>query len=283
MQNFTLRDPQGNIILAAESVTAPVSLESYGVALAEADKAMESAFNEAEKYSNAMAVMSSEGFGEQAKAVAKTVLHKIAEFFAKVAEWFGKLGEALNSLLLNSKFAAVAGPKGKELIKRQGEISKQQNALLKIINKDITSNENSENADELKNVYTGLQSWATKGVVFAKEVFVVCKAYSKGVSIISKLTDKSKLATVEDAAGKAIAVVEKYSTYLIQEHNYKNAIANKDMTISKTGAGKLSDGIAELKQITESANKVLNDLAEEEKKLKATSSNPAPEPTKPAA
>ena len=55
------------------------------------------------------------------------------------------------------------------------------------------------------------------------------------------------------------------------------------MTISKTGAGKLSDGIAELKQITESANKVLNDLAEEEKKLKATSSNPAPEPTKPAA
>ena len=283
MQNFTLRDPQGNIILAAESVTAPVSLESYGVALAEADKAVESAFDETEKYSNAMAVMSSEGFGEQAKAVAGAVLKKIAAFFVKIGEWFGKLAEAIGKLLLNAKFAAAAGPKGKELIKLQGEISKQQSAIMTTISKDISANANSESAGELANVYKTLQDWANRGMGFSKEVFNVCKAYSRGISIISKLTDKSKLGAVETFAEKAFAITKKVSdSNFLYETTYKNAIAKKDAGDATRNIEAINDGIGQLKQLGEGIENILNVLTEEEKKLKATPSNPASEP-KPAA
>ena len=286
MQNFTLRDPQGNIILAAESVTAPVSLESYGVALAEADKAVESAFDETEKYSNAMAVMSSEGFGEQAKAVAGTVLKKIAAFFVKIGEWFAKLGDAINSLLVTPKFAASAGPKGKELLKLQGEISKQQGVMWKIAGKDAAANSKSESADELKNVYFQLQNWAKRGMDFSKEVFAVCKAYSRGISIISKLTDKSKLGAVETFAEKAFAVAKKVSdSNFLYETTYKDAVAKKDVSDVNRNIDAIKDGIGQLNQLKDGIENILKVLEEEERKLKATPSNPAPEPapTKPAA
>lgn len=286
MQNFTLRDPQGNIILAAESVTAPVSLESYGVALAEADKAVESAFDETEKYSNAMAVMSSEGFGEQAKAVAGTVLKKIAAFFVKIGEWFGKLAEAIGKVFVNAKFAAAAGPKGKELIKLQGEISKQQSAIMKAIAKDTVANANSESAGELAGVYKALQDWAKRGMDFSKEVFAVCKAYSRGISIISKLTDKSKLGAVETFAEKAFAIAKKVSdSNFLYETTYKDAIAKKDASDTSRNIDAINDGIGQLNQLKDGIANILNVLEEEEKKLKATPSNPAPEPapTKPAA
>ena len=284
MQNFTLRDPQGNIILAAESVTAPVSLESYGVALAEADKAVESAFDETEKYSNAMAVMSSEGFGEQAKAVAGKVWEKIKEFFAKIADWFGKLSNAINSLLVTPKFAASAGPKGKELLKLQGEISKQQSAIMKAITKDMSTN--GESAGELAGVYSSLQGWAKRGMEFSKEVFNVCKAYSRGISIISKLTDKSKLGAVETFAEKAFAIAKKVSdSNFLYETTYKDAVAKKDVSDVNRNVDAINDGIGQLNQLKDGIANILNVLEEEEKKLKATPSNPAPEPapTKPAA
>ena len=284
MQNFTLRDPQGNIILAAESVTAPVSLESYGVALAEADKAVESAFDETERYSNAMAVMSSEGFGEQAKAVASKVWEKIKQFFAKIADWFAKLGDALNSLLVTPKFAASAGPKGKELLKLQGEISKQQSAIKKVITKDMSTN--GESAGELAGVYSALQGWAKRGMDFSKEVFNVCKAYSRGISIISKLTDKSKLGAVETFAEKAFAVAKKVSdSNFLYETTYKDAIAKKDASDVNRNVDAINDGIGQLNQISGGIENILKVLTEEEKKLKSTPSNPAPEPapTKPAA
>ncbi len=278
MQNFTLRDPQGNIILAAESVTAPVSLESYGVALAEADKAVESAFDETEKYSNAMAVMSSEGFGEQAKAVAGKVWEKIKEFFAKIADWFAELGEAIGKLLLNTKFAAAAGPKGKELLKLQGEISKQQRVITKTIYKDMSTN--GESAGELAGIFSALQGWANRGMAFSKEVFAVCKAYSRGIFIISKLTDKSKLGAVETFAEKAFAIAKKVSdSNFLNETAYKNAIAKKDAGDASGNVKAIDDGIGQLKQLENDVANVLKALEEEEKKLKATPSNPAPTPT----
>ncbi len=284
MQNFTLRDPQGNIILAAESVIAPVSLESYGVALAEADKAVESAFDETERYSNAMAVMSTEGFGEQAKAVASKVWEKIKEFFAKIADWFAKIGDVINSLLVTPKFAAAAGPKGKELLKLQREISKQQSVIMKTITKDMSTNDKS--AGELAGVYSALQNWAKHGMAFSKEVFVVCKAYSRGISIISKITDKSKLGAVETFAEKAFAVAKKVSdSNFLYEATYNEVVAKKGVSDVNRNIDAINDGIGQLNQLEADIEKVLKALEEEEKKLKTAPSNPAPEPTptKPAA
>ncbi len=285
MQNFTLRDPQGNIILAAESVTAPVSLESYGVALAEADKAVESAFDETEKYSNAMAVMSSEGFGEQAKVVAGKVLHKIAEVFVKIGDWFAKLGEAIGKLFLSTKFAAAAGPNGKELLKLQGEISKQQSAIMKAIAKDTAANANSETASELTEVYKALNDWAKRGMEFSKKTFEACKVYARGISLISKLTDKSKLSAVEDFAGKAIAIAKRVSdTNFLYETTYKNAITNKNAEDAYKNVDKINEGSGELQKIIEVENKLLDTLTEDAN-LNKSPTKPAPEPapTKPAA
>ncbi len=88
--NCTLRDPNGNILLAVES--SPVVTEADMKAdLDKAAKACESAFDEVTKYQDAMAVMSSEGFGEQVKAVADKVWEKIKEFFKWLKEWCKKI------------------------------------------------------------------------------------------------------------------------------------------------------------------------------------------------
>ena len=263
MQNFTLRDPQGNIILSAESVTAPVSLESYGVALAEADKAVESAFDETEKYSNAVAVMSSEGFGEQAKAVAGTVLKKIAEFFVKIGEWFAKLGEAIGKIIVSAKFATAAGPKGKELIKLQGEISKQQSAIMKAVAKEAAANANSETAGESTEIYKALQNWAKHGMDFSKELFAVCKVYLKGMSITYRQIDPSALGMIEAFAGKAIVIAKKTSAHFLYVTTaYKDA----DINDVNRNIDVINDGIGQLNQLK---NDTTNDLEQEEKKIKA--------------
>ena len=236
---------------------------------------------ETEKYSNAMAVMSSEGFGEQAKAVAETVLKKIAAFFVKIGEWFAKLGEAIGKVFLNAKFAASAGPKGKELIKLQGEISKQQSVIMKTIAKETAANANSESAGELAEIYKVLQNWAKRGMDFSKEVFTVCKAYARGISIISKLTDKSKLGAVETFAEKAFAITKKVSdSNFLYEATYKDAVAKKDVSDANRNIDAINDGIGQLNQLKNDITNVLNALEEEEKKLKAA---PEPTPTKPAA
>ena len=87
---YTLTDPNGNVLLAVES--SPVVTEADMEAdLDKAAKACESAFDETEKYSNAMAVMSSEGFGEQAKAVASKVWEKIKEVIDRLIGWIKQL------------------------------------------------------------------------------------------------------------------------------------------------------------------------------------------------
>ena len=94
--NYILRDPNGNVLLAVES--SPVVTEADMEAdLDKAAKACESAFDEVTKYQDAMAVMSSEGFGEQAKAVASKVWEKIKEFFKWLKEWCKKIFEFITN------------------------------------------------------------------------------------------------------------------------------------------------------------------------------------------
>ena len=84
--NYTLRDPNGNVLLAVES--SPVVTEADMKAdLDKVAKACESAFDEVTKYQDAMAVMSSEGFGEHVKAVASKAWEKIKEFFINIGKW----------------------------------------------------------------------------------------------------------------------------------------------------------------------------------------------------
>jgi hypothetical protein len=88
--NYTLRDPNGNVLLSVES-TPVVTEADMKADLDKAAKACESAFDEVTKYQDAMAVMSSEGFGEQAKVVASKVWEKIREFFKWLKEWCKKI------------------------------------------------------------------------------------------------------------------------------------------------------------------------------------------------
>lgn len=83
--NYVLRDPNGNVLLAVES-TPVVTEADMRADLDKAAKACESAFDEVTKYQDAMAVMSSEGFGEQVKAVASKAWEKIKEFCTKIKE-----------------------------------------------------------------------------------------------------------------------------------------------------------------------------------------------------
>ena len=88
--NYTLRDPNGNILLAVES--SPVVTEAdMNADLDKAAKACESAFDEVTKYQDAMAVMSTEGFGEQAKAVASKVWEKIKKFLTYIGDFIKKV------------------------------------------------------------------------------------------------------------------------------------------------------------------------------------------------
>jgi hypothetical protein len=89
---YTLTDPNGNVLLAVES--SPVVTEADMKAdLDKAAKACESAFDEVTKYQDAMAVMSSEGFGEQVKVVASKAWEKIRQFIQALKEWFKKFKE----------------------------------------------------------------------------------------------------------------------------------------------------------------------------------------------
>ena len=93
---YTLTDPNGNVLLAVES--SPVVIEAdMKVDLDKAAKACESAFDEVTKYQDAMAVMSSEGFGEQVKIVASKVWEKIKEFFKWLKEWCKKIFEFITN------------------------------------------------------------------------------------------------------------------------------------------------------------------------------------------
>ena len=109
--NYTLRDPQGNVLLAVES--SPVVTEADMKAdLDKAAKACESAFDEVTKYQDAMAVMSTEGFGEQAKNIISKVLEKIKKVigtvvnfvsycFTTVWSWFSERITALINFFQN--------------------------------------------------------------------------------------------------------------------------------------------------------------------------------------
>ena len=87
---YTLTDPNRNVLLAVES--SPVVTEAdMKVDLDKAAKACESAFDEVTKYQDAMAVMSSEGFGEQVKIVASKVWEKIKEAIDRLIGWIKQL------------------------------------------------------------------------------------------------------------------------------------------------------------------------------------------------
>ena len=113
---YTLTDPNGNVLLAVES--SPVVTEAdMKVDLDKAAKACESAFDEVTKYQDAMAVMSSEGFGEQAKAVASKVWEKIKEAIDRLIGWIKQLikyiRDGVKSLFDKIKkfFASLVGKK----------------------------------------------------------------------------------------------------------------------------------------------------------------------------
>lgn len=88
--NYTLRDPNGNVLLSVES-TPVVTEADMKADLDKAAKACESAFDEVTKYQDAMAVMSSEGFGEQAKVVASKVWEKIKELLKRIIEFIKEI------------------------------------------------------------------------------------------------------------------------------------------------------------------------------------------------
>ena len=96
--NYTLRDPNGNVLLAVES--SPVVTEADMTAdLDKVAKACESAFDEVTKYQDAVAVMSSEGFGDQVKIVAEKVKNKLIEWFKKIIDFFKRIGLFIGSII----------------------------------------------------------------------------------------------------------------------------------------------------------------------------------------
>ena len=110
---YTLTDPNGNVLLAVES-TPVVTEADMKADLDKAAKACESAFDEVTKYQDAMAVMSSEGFGEQAKAVAGKVWEKIVELFKRFITFLKKVGDFISTnvmKLANNLARLVKRPK----------------------------------------------------------------------------------------------------------------------------------------------------------------------------
>ena len=112
--NLQLKDPSGNVLVSLESTPVTSTVESMTADLVTIQKAMESAFDETEKYSNAIAVMSTEGFGEQAKAVASKVWEKIKEFFKKLIEWLKKFRDFIVNKALKLKIAKIKDPSAKQ-------------------------------------------------------------------------------------------------------------------------------------------------------------------------
>ena len=112
--NLQLKDPSGNVLVSLESTPVTPTVESMTTDLVTAQKAVESAFDETEKYSNAMAVMSSEGFGEQAKAVAGKVWGKIKEFFEWLMKWCKNFKDFVIGKALKFKINKIKDPSTKQ-------------------------------------------------------------------------------------------------------------------------------------------------------------------------
>ena len=105
--NLQLKDPSGNVLVSLESTSVTPTVESMTTDLVEVTKAVESAFDETEKYLNAVAVISSEGFGEQAKAIASKVINKIKEFFKWLLEWLKKFKDFISEKVFKVKLGKV--------------------------------------------------------------------------------------------------------------------------------------------------------------------------------
>ena len=136
---YTLTDPNGNVLLAVES--SPVVTEAdMTVDLDKAIKACESAFDEVTKYQDAIAVMSTEGFGEQAKAVASKVKESIIKFCKSVKEWFKRLLEKIKAFFQR----LFGGNKTKQL--QSAKVTKVENI------QPVVSSENA-NANAITTMY----------------------------------------------------------------------------------------------------------------------------------
>ena len=131
--NLQLKDPSGNVLVSLESTPVTPTVESMTTDLVEATKAVESAFDETEKYSNAMAVMSSEGFGEQAKAVAVKVMNKIKEFFKWLLEWLKKFKDFISEKVFKVKLGRIKDSSKKQ---QMDQVAKSINNLSDKLEKD---------------------------------------------------------------------------------------------------------------------------------------------------
>ena len=131
--NLQLKDPSGNVLVSLESTPVTPTVESMAADLVTAQKAVESAFDETERYSNAMAVMSSEGFGEQAKAVASKVWEKIKEFFKWLLEWLKKFKDFISEKVFKVKLGKVKDSSKKQ---QMDQVAKDINNLSDKLEKD---------------------------------------------------------------------------------------------------------------------------------------------------
>ena len=131
--NLQLKDPSGNVLVSLESTPVTSTAESMTTDLVTAQKAVESAFDETEKYSNAMAVMSSEGFGEQAKAVAGKVWEKIKEFFKWLLKWLKQFKDFISEKVFKVKLGKVKNSSKKQ---KMDQIAKNINNLSDKLEKD---------------------------------------------------------------------------------------------------------------------------------------------------
>ncbi len=131
--NLQFKDPSGNVLVSLESTPVTPTVEAMTTDLVEATKAVESAFDETEKYSNAMAVMSSEGFGEQAKAVAAKVIDKIKEFFKWLLEWLKKFKNFISEKVFKIKLGRVKDSSKKQ---KMDQVAKNINNLSDKLEKD---------------------------------------------------------------------------------------------------------------------------------------------------
>ena len=133
---YTLIDPNGNVLLAVES--SPVVTEADIKAdLDKAAKACESAFDEVTKYQDAMAVMSSEGFGEQVKAVANKVWEKIKEAIGKIIEYLKRARDWIASKLKFNK-------PSKEGIELSKEIANAGKNVKPVVEKAVNPNKDEQ-------------------------------------------------------------------------------------------------------------------------------------------
>ncbi len=142
--NYTLTDPNGNVLLAVES-TPVVTEADMKADLDKAAKACESAFDEVTKYQDAMAVMSSEGFGEQVKAVADKAWKKIKEFFINIGKWIKHVVD-----IIKQKFVAIGNKiNGKSITAALQTIKNKHDAQKKTTTESKTTSADKRNAADV--------------------------------------------------------------------------------------------------------------------------------------